>query len=76
MVHAHSANLATPQKMLKALPALPPVLSGVVLKSFYTTEAAKDAGHPWWLDLGIVKTGKAYEDMMSLNTHATDSFRF
>lgn len=50
------------------------MLDGVVLKNFYTTEAAKDAGHPWWLDLGIVKTGKAYEDMMSFNTRATAAF--
>lgn len=74
VVHIHSADPTTPQKMLKALPTLPPVMNGVVLKNFYTTEAAKDAGHPWWLDLGIVKTGKAYEDMMSFNTRATAAF--
>ncbi|WP_298925639.1 hypothetical protein [uncultured Ramlibacter sp.] len=71
VVHIHSADPTTPMKMLKAMPPLPPVLDGVVLKNFYTTEAAKDAGHPWWLDLGIVKTGKAYEDMMAFNTRAT-----
>ena len=40
--------------MLKALPKLPGELK-LTLKNFYTTEAAKGAGHPWWLDLGIVK---------------------
>lgn len=74
VVHIHSADPTTPAKMMQALPTLPPVLDGVVLKNFYTTEAAKDAGHPWWLDLGIVKTGKAFEDMMSFNTRATAAF--
>ncbi|ANQ86999.1 hypothetical protein dqs_3983 [Azoarcus olearius] len=74
VVHIHSADPSTPQKMLAALPKLPPVLNGVVLKNFYTTEAAKGAGHPWWLDLGIVKSGAAYEDMMSFNTRATAAF--
>ncbi len=71
VVHIHSADPATPLKMLRAMPALPPVLDGVVLKNFYTTEAAKGAGRPWWLDLGIVKSGKAYDDMMSFNLRAT-----
>ena len=71
VVHIHSADTDTPRKMLKALPKLPPVLKGVVLKNFYTTEAAKGAGHPWWLDLGVVKSGTAYEEMMAFNTRAT-----
>ena len=70
VVHIHSADPSTPQKMLRALPSVPPVIN-YTLKSFYTTEAAKGAGHPWWLDLGIVKTGKGYEDMMAYNTVAT-----
>ncbi len=70
VVHIHSTNPQTPKKMLNALPKLPPVLKDVVLKNFYTTEAAKGAGHPWWLDLGIVKSGAAYEDMMAFNTRA------
>lgn len=71
VVHLHSADPSTPVKMLKAMPALPPVLSNVMLKNFYTTEAAKGAGHPWWLDLGIDKTGPAYEAMMAFSTRAT-----
>lgn len=43
----------------------------LTLKGFYTTEAAKDAGHPWWLDLGIVKSGAGFQGMMSYNTVAT-----
>ncbi len=70
VVHIHSADPATPQKMLKALPKLPPVIA-FQFKNFYSTEAAKDAGRPWWLDLGIVKTGKGFEDMMAFNTVAT-----
>ena len=70
VVHIHNADPATPEKMLAALPKLPPVLD-VTLKDFYTTEAAKGAGHPWWLDLGIVKEGKSFEDMMAFNTAAT-----
>jgi hypothetical protein len=70
VVHVHSADPATPRKMLDALPKVPPVLN-VVLKDFYTTEASKGAGHPWWLDLGIVKSGKSFEDMMAFNTLAT-----
>jgi hypothetical protein len=70
VVHIHSADPATPQKMLKALPKVPPVLN-ITLKDFYTTEASKGAGHPWWLDLGIVKSGKSFEDMMAYNTAAT-----
>ena len=70
VVHIHSADPTTPEKMLKALPKLPPVLN-VTLKSFYTTEAAKGAGHPWWLDLGIVKDGQGFEAMMAFNTTAT-----
>ena len=61
----------TPQKMLAALPALPPVLKDVQMKTFYTTEAAKGAGKPWWLDLGVVKSGAAYTAMMDFNTRAT-----
>ncbi|CAB5718004.1 Uncharacterised protein [Delftia tsuruhatensis] len=71
VVHIHSADPATPRRMLAALPALPPVLQDVHLKNFYTTEAAKGAGKPWWLDLGIVKSGPAYEAMMDFNTRAT-----
>jgi len=70
VVHIHSADPATPEKMLKALPKLPPVLN-VTLKNFYTTEAAKGAGQPWWLDLGIVKEGESFENMMAFNTAAT-----
>ncbi|MGP9813120.1 hypothetical protein ACTZWT_16560 [Rhodopseudomonas sp. NSM] len=70
VVHIHNADPATPEKMLAALPKLPPVLE-VTLKNFYTTEAAKGAGHPWWLDLGLVKEGKSFEEMMAFNTAAT-----
>ena len=70
VVHIHNADPTTPDRMLKALPALPGTLN-VTLKTFYTTEAAKGAGRPWWLDLGIVKEGKGFEDMMAFNTAAT-----
>lgn len=70
VVHIHSADAATPEKMLKALPKLPGALN-VTLKKFYTTEAAKGAGQPWWLDLGIVKEGADFEAMMAFNTTAT-----
>ncbi len=70
VVHIHSADPTTPRKMLSAMPKVPPVVN-FTLKNFYTTEAAKGAGHPWWLDLGIVKTGKGFEDMMAFNTTAT-----
>jgi len=70
VVHIHNADPATPEKMLKALPKLPPALT-VTLKNFYTTEAAKGAGRPWWLDLGIVKEGAGYESMHAFNTTAT-----
>ena len=70
VLHIHNADPTTPEKMLKALPKLPPVLN-VTLKTFYTTESAKGAGHPWWLDLGIVKEGAGYEAMMAFNTLAT-----
>lgn len=69
VLHIHNADPTTPQKMLKALPKLPGELK-LVLKNFYTTEAAKGAGHPWWLDLGIVKEGPSYEAMMAFNTAA------
>jgi hypothetical protein len=70
VLHIHNPDPTTPEKMLKALPKLPPVLN-VRLKTFYTTEAAKSAGHPWWLDLGIVKEGPGYDAMMAFNTVAT-----
>ena len=70
VMHLHSADRSTPAKMLKAMPKLPGPLS-VTLKTFYTTEAAKGAGHPWWFDLGIVKTGDGFENMMAFNTRAT-----
>jgi hypothetical protein len=70
VVHVHSADPATPKKMLDALPKVPPVLT-ITLKDFYTTEASKGAGRPWWLDLGIVKSGQSFEDMMTYNTAAT-----
>jgi hypothetical protein len=70
VLHIHSADPTTPDRMLKALPKLPTALN-VTLKTFYTTEAAKGAGHPWWLDLGIVKEGESFEAMMAFNTVAT-----
>lgn len=69
VLHIHNPDPTTPEKMLKAMPKLPGVLN-VTLKNFYTTEAAKGAGHPWWLDLGIVKEGAGYEAMMAFNTVA------
>ena len=72
VMHLHSADPATPAKMLAAMPALPPVLS-VTLKDFYTTEAAKGAGHPWWFDLGVVKEGAGFEAMHAFNTRATEA---
>lgn len=70
VLHIHNADPTTPEKMLKAMPKLPAVLN-VKLKTFYTTEAAKGAGHPWWLDLGIAKEGESFEAMMAFNTVAT-----
>ena len=70
VVHIHNADATTPEKMLKALPNLPKPLN-VMLKNFYTTEAAKGAGQPWWVDLGIVKEGADFEAMMAFNTEAT-----
>lgn len=70
VVHIHSADPTTPDKMLKALPKLPKPLT-ITLKNFYTTEAAKGAGRPWWLDLGVVKEGADFESMMAFNTTAT-----
>lgn len=70
VLHIHNADPTTPDKMLKAMPKLPGVLN-FTLKTFYTTEAAKGAGHPWWLDLGIVKEGAGFEAMMAFNTIAT-----
>lgn len=70
VLHIHNPDPTTPDKMLKALPKLPPPLN-VTLKTFYTTEAAKGAGHPWWFDLGIVKEGASFEAMMAFNTVAT-----
>lgn len=70
VVHIHSADSATPQRMLSALPK-PPAPLQVTLKDFYPTEAAKGAGHPWWLDLGVVKSGAGFEAMMAYNTVAT-----
>jgi hypothetical protein len=70
VVHIHSADATTPEKMLKALPKLPGAIN-VTLKKFYTTEAAKGVGQPWWLDLGIVKEGAGFEAMMAFNTTAT-----
>jgi hypothetical protein len=70
VVHIHNADPTTPAKMLEALPT-PPKPLNVTLKKFYTTEAAKGAGQPWWLDLGVVKEGDGYEGMMAYNTAAT-----
>jgi hypothetical protein len=69
VLHIHNPDPTTPEKMLKALPKLPGELK-LTLKNFYTTEAAKGAGHPWWLDLGIVKEGPSFEAMMAFNTAA------
>jgi len=69
VLHIHNPDPTTPEKMLKAMPKLPGALN-VTLKNFYTTEAAKGAGRPWWLDLGIVKEGAGYEAMMAFNTVA------
>ena len=70
VVHLHNADPGTPRRMLAALKSVPPVLK-VTLKNFYLTEAAAGAGAPWWFDLGIVKSGKGYEDMMAYNVVAT-----
>jgi hypothetical protein len=70
VVHIHIADPATPGKMLKALTKVPPVLK-LTLKDFYNTEASKGAGAPGWFDLGVVKSGQGYTEMMSYNTVAT-----
>lgn len=70
VVHIHSADPSTPQKMLKAVPK-PPAPLKITLKDFYNTEASKGAGAPWWFDLGIVKSGDGFENMMAYNTVAT-----
>jgi len=70
VVHIHSADPATPKKMLTAFPKVPPVLT-LTLKNFYNTEAAAGAGAPWWFDLGVVKSGQGYTEMMKFNTVAT-----
>lgn len=70
VIHLHSADPTTPAKMLKALPKVPPVLN-LTLKGFYNTEASNGAGAPWWFDLGVVKNGQGYTEMMSYNTVAT-----
>ena len=70
VVHLHNADPSTPAKMLKALPKAPPLLN-LTLKDFYNTEASKGAGAPWWFDLGVVKSGQGYTEMMSFNTVAT-----
>jgi len=66
----HNADPGTPRRMLAALKNAPPVLA-VTLKTFYNTEAAAGAGAPWWFDLGIVKSGQGYTDMMAYNVVAT-----
>lgn len=70
VLHIHSADPTTPAKMLKALPRVPAVID-LTLKDYYNTEAAKGAGAPWWFDLGVVKSGTGYAEMMSYNTVAT-----
>lgn len=70
VVHIHSADPSTPKKMLAAFPKAPPVLT-LTLKNFYNTEAAAGAGAPWWFDLGVVKSGQGYTEMMKFNTIAT-----
>ncbi len=70
VMHLHNADPSTPRKMLAALPKVPPVLK-FTLRNFYNTEAAAGAGAPWWFDLGIVKSGQGFTDMMSYNTAAT-----
>jgi hypothetical protein len=70
VMHLHSADPSTPRKMLAAFPKAPPVLT-LTLKTFYNTEAATGAGAPWWFDLGVVKSGQGYTEMMKFNTAAT-----
>lgn len=70
VVHIHSSDPTTPAKMLKSLPKVPAVID-LTLKDYYNTEAAKGAGAPWWFDLGVVKSGPGYAEMMSYNTVAT-----
>ncbi|GAD80255.1 hypothetical protein [Vibrio ezurae] len=70
VVHIHSADPSTPEKMLEVLPTPPKPLT-VTLQDFTITEAAKGAGHPWWVDLGVNKQGKGYNEMMDYNTVAT-----
>jgi len=70
VVHIHSADPSTPRRMLAAFPKAPPVLA-LTLKNFYNTEAAAGAGAPWWFDLGVVKSGSGYSEMMKFNTAAT-----
>lgn len=70
VVHIHNADPTTPAKMLAALKKVPPVLN-LTLKDFYNTEASKGAGAPWWFDLGVVKSGQGYTEMMSFNTVAS-----
>jgi hypothetical protein len=70
VMHLHNADPSTPERMLNALPKVPAVIK-LTLKNFYNTEASAGAGAPWWFDLGVVKSGQGYADMMSYNTSAT-----
>ncbi len=54
VVHLHSCDRSTPEKMLRALPELPATLN-IRLLNFYNTEAAANAEAPWWFDLGVEK---------------------
>ncbi|MDF3810616.1 MULTISPECIES: hypothetical protein [Rhodopseudomonas] len=70
VMHIHNADPATPEKMLAALPKLPSALN-VTLKKFSTTVAAKGVDRPWWFDLGVVKEGNDFEQMLAFSTTAT-----
>ena len=70
VVHIHSADPTTPARMLVALPCRPRRFRSRSRLSI-RPEAAKGAGHPWWLDLGVVKSGAGFEELMRYNTVVT-----
>ena len=69
VVHIHSADPTTPARMLVALPAAR-ADSGHA-QDFLSDRSRQGAGHPWWLDLGVVKSGAGFEELMRYNTVVT-----
>ncbi len=69
VLHLHTKDKTTPQKMLKMLPK-PPAPFTLTIKKFGLVKASKHSTKPWWFDINVLKD-ENFESIMQYNFKGT-----